>query len=153
WTLRPGRPVLTVSQEFARTASHAAGPRKLRRAPVGPWVIPLPSPPPAAPAGALPAPPTPPPVDRPVAERRPKGTFVGGRLAEPPVPAPADRALESTKLKGAGWVDPFGDGEPGNRACHITVNSIPWSEVWIDGKNTAQHTPLVDYEVDCGLHV
>ena len=36
--------------------------------------------------------------------------------------------------------------------CSITVNSIPWSEVWIDGKNTTQHTPLVDYKVSCGKH-
>jgi len=34
----------------------------------------------------------------------------------------------------------------------ITVNSIPWSEVWIDGKNTTQHTPLVDYQLACGHH-
>ena len=36
--------------------------------------------------------------------------------------------------------------------CSITVNSVPWSEVWIDGKNTTQHTPLVDYKVPCGKH-
>jgi hypothetical protein len=36
--------------------------------------------------------------------------------------------------------------------CSITVNSIPWSEVWIDGRNTTQHTPLVDYKVPCGKH-
>ncbi len=36
--------------------------------------------------------------------------------------------------------------------CSITVNSIPWSEVWIDGKNTSQHTPLVDFKVPCGKH-
>ncbi len=36
--------------------------------------------------------------------------------------------------------------------CSITVNSIPWSEVWIDGKNTSKHTPLVDYKIACGRH-
>ncbi len=36
--------------------------------------------------------------------------------------------------------------------CSITVNSVPWSEVWVDGKNTNQHTPLVDYKVPCGKH-
>src|SRR5439155_1532135 len=30
--------------------------------------------------------------------------------------------------------------------CSITINSIPWSEVWIDGKNTTKHTPVVDYK-------
>jgi serine/threonine protein kinase len=36
--------------------------------------------------------------------------------------------------------------------CAITVNSVPWSEVWIDGKNTSKHTPVVDYKVSCGKH-
>ncbi|HVY36386.1 MAG TPA: hypothetical protein VHM31_00570, partial [Polyangia bacterium] len=45
-------------------------------------------------------------------------------------------------------------GKPAEAAadCSITVNSVPWSEVWIDGKNTTQHTPLVDYKVPCGKH-
>ena len=36
--------------------------------------------------------------------------------------------------------------------CTMTVNSVPWSEVWIDGKNTSQHTPIVDYKIPCGRH-
>jgi hypothetical protein len=36
--------------------------------------------------------------------------------------------------------------------CAITVNSVPWSEVWIDGKNTSKHTPVVDFKVPCGKH-
>jgi hypothetical protein len=36
--------------------------------------------------------------------------------------------------------------------CSITVNSIPWSEVWIDAKNTGKHTPVVDLKVPCGKH-
>ena len=36
--------------------------------------------------------------------------------------------------------------------CSITINSIPWSEVWIDGKNTSKHTPVVDFKVPCGKH-
>ena len=36
--------------------------------------------------------------------------------------------------------------------CSITVNSTPWSEVWIDGKNTTKHTPFVDYKIPCGKH-
>ena len=36
--------------------------------------------------------------------------------------------------------------------CTMTVNSVPWSEVWIDGKNTSQHTPLVDFKIPCGKH-
>jgi PEGA domain len=37
-------------------------------------------------------------------------------------------------------------------ACKMTINSVPWSEVWIDGKNTGSHTPIVDYAVACGRH-
>jgi serine/threonine protein kinase len=36
--------------------------------------------------------------------------------------------------------------------CSITVNSVPWSEVWIDGKNTSKHTPLVEFKLPCGKH-
>jgi serine/threonine protein kinase len=36
--------------------------------------------------------------------------------------------------------------------CSITLGSRPWSEVWIDGKNTNKHTPFADYKIDCGKH-
>ena len=47
-------------------------------------------------------------------------------------------------------VDP--DDSAGGGDCSITVNSVPWSEVWIDGKNTTKHTPVVDFKVPCGKH-
>jgi hypothetical protein len=55
-------------------------------------------------------------------------------------PGGDDGARESPKLADAG-----GD-------CSITINSVPWSEVWIDGKNTTKHTPFVDYKLPCGKH-
>ena len=42
--------------------------------------------------------------------------------------------------------------ESGGGDCSITINSIPWSEVWIDGKNTTKHTPIVDFKLPCGKH-
>jgi hypothetical protein len=36
--------------------------------------------------------------------------------------------------------------------CSITIGSRPWSEVWIDGKNTNKHTPFADYKIPCGKH-
>jgi hypothetical protein len=36
--------------------------------------------------------------------------------------------------------------------CTITIGSRPWSEVWIDGKNTNRHTPFADYKIACGKH-
>ena len=44
------------------------------------------------------------------------------------------------------------DDGAGGGDCTITINSIPWSEVWIDGKNTTKHTPVVDFKVPCGKH-
>jgi hypothetical protein len=44
------------------------------------------------------------------------------------------------------------DAPAGGGDCSITINSIPWSEVWIDGKNTTKHTPFVDYKLPCGKH-
>jgi tRNA A-37 threonylcarbamoyl transferase component Bud32 len=38
------------------------------------------------------------------------------------------------------------------RTCSMTINSVPWSEVWIDGASTGRHTPFVDYEIACGTH-
>ena len=34
----------------------------------------------------------------------------------------------------------------------MTIGSKPWSEVWIDGRNTGKLTPLVDYKLPCGRH-
>jgi hypothetical protein len=59
--------------------------------------------------------------------------------------APADDARPSRRTVAA-------DDSGGGGDCSITINSIPWSEVWIDGKNTSQHTPVVDFKVPCGKH-
>jgi serine/threonine-protein kinase len=37
-------------------------------------------------------------------------------------------------------------------ACTITITSKPWTQVWLDGKDTRRHTPLVGYTVACGDH-
>ena len=29
---------------------------------------------------------------------------------------------------------------------------MPWSELWIDGKSTSRHTPVVDHKIPCGKH-
>ncbi len=36
--------------------------------------------------------------------------------------------------------------------CFIRVGTKPWSEIWIDGRNTKQHTPY-SHGIDCGRHV
>jgi eukaryotic-like serine/threonine-protein kinase len=35
--------------------------------------------------------------------------------------------------------------------CAITVGTRPWSEIWIDGKNTGRHTPYSE-SIGCGKH-
>jgi PEGA domain len=114
----------------------------------------------------------------PVAAAAPKPAAPAPKPAAPAPAAPAETAASaadsSTKHAGGGHhrrgsVTNLGNaaiadedtsdnhivsisGDNGGTDCSITVNSVPWSEVWIDGKNTNQHTPLVDYKVPCGRH-
>jgi hypothetical protein len=44
-----------------------------------------------------------------------------------------------------------GDDDSGGGDCTITVGTRPWSEVWIDGKNTGRHTPYSE-SIPCGKH-
>ena len=41
--------------------------------------------------------------------------------------------------------------EPSAR-CLLTVGSYPWSELWVDGVDTGQHTPVVNLALPCGAH-
>ncbi|HEY7375262.1 MAG TPA: protein kinase [Polyangia bacterium] len=36
--------------------------------------------------------------------------------------------------------------------CRITVGTYPWSEVWLDGRDTGQQTPVVGMPIGCGPH-
>ena len=170
WTLRPGRPVMTVREELAQAASGMPRPRRVKQPSVEPLVVPIPAP--TTPAIAAPPAPTTvpgtavrlpmaPTAESPVVERPQRSPSEAGRIkgAGPHPPGPEHRTVtlrQSTsdlaKHKGSSWVDPFADKETENHGCRITVNSIPWSEVWIDGKNTTQHTPLVDFQIGCGHH-
>jgi serine/threonine protein kinase len=40
----------------------------------------------------------------------------------------------------------------GAAECRITVGSYPWSDLWIDGANTGQQTPVVGLPLSCGPH-
>ena len=53
----------------------------------------------------------------------------------------------SSRTQGSSDEDPSsGGGE-----CTITVGTRPWSELWIDGKNTGRHTPYSE-SIGCGKH-
>jgi hypothetical protein len=91
----------------------------------------------------------------------------GGTIASPPTTprrkkvreAPADDTNGDAfadeapaPKKSRETVSSSDDSAGGGGDCSITINSIPWSEVWIDGKNTTKHTPVVDFKVPCGKH-
>jgi Protein kinase domain len=93
---------------------------------VAPWIVPIPACASGAADGASFATTT---VEPPVAARRP------GRVPRPAIPPPQE--------------DEVVEGD----ACLVSINSVPWSEVWIDGKYTGRHTPFVRVEVGCGVHL
>jgi len=63
----------------------------------------------------------------------------------------ADKAPVAQSAGGA--PDTNGAGATGARGpCQITVGTYPWSELWIDGADTGQHTPVVGLPIACGAH-
>ena len=108
-----------------RVRARTAAKHASSAASVPPWIVPIP----ACASDTMPD--GAPSIDPPVAARR-----------SPRVPRPT--ALPSAAPIAAGLVV----GQP----CAVSVNSVPWSEVWIDGKNTGKHTPFVDVPIDCGAH-
>ena len=69
-----------------------------------------------------------------------------------------DRKARDTvaAAEGAEGGDEAGEAARGDAAeggdCSITIGSRPWSEVWIDGRNTTKHTPFADFKLPCGKH-
>jgi len=97
-----------------------------------------PSPPPGPPAQTHEAVVAPPPPSSPHVPRHKKAHDLGPDDGSDGAAASADDESSPKSDRG-------GD-------CTMTVNSVPWSEVWIDGKNTSQHTPVVDFKIPCGKH-
>ena len=81
--------------------------------------------------------------------RRRRWTRRGGATRKKPrdTVAAADGADSSDDGCRVGQADAAEGGD-----CSITIGSRPWSEVWIDGRNTTKHTPFADYKVPCGKH-
>ena len=42
--------------------------------------------------------------------------------------------------------------DPQGTKCSITIGSYPWSELWVDGADTGQQTPVVALPLSCGPH-
>jgi hypothetical protein len=80
----------------------------------------------------------------------PSPTAVKERPPAPVVAVPVkERAVAAGA--GAGATEGASATDKGG-SCTMTVGSKPWTEVWIDGKNTNRRTPLVDYKLPCGEH-
>jgi serine/threonine protein kinase len=136
-----------------------------RKAPSGGATATAPSTPTAP---GSPAPPQPPEGEPPMTAAR--------SAAEPAAdtPSPAEAAPHSdtvTEQKPAGRgrsrvagaskaaVPPDGEtqaappkGDQPKATCSITIGSYPWSELWVDGADTGQQTPVVALPVPCGPH-
>jgi eukaryotic-like serine/threonine-protein kinase len=52
----------------------------------------------------------------------------------------------------AGGPEPAAPSADQPRDCLLSVASFPWADLWIDGKDTGQRTPVVHYPVSCGAH-
>jgi hypothetical protein len=48
--------------------------------------------------------------------------------------------------------DVKGQGVRVRETCSMTVKTVPWSELWIDGKDTGVTTPVTDHKLPCGKH-
>jgi eukaryotic-like serine/threonine-protein kinase len=73
-------------------------------------------------------------------------------VATPPAPVHVVKRRRPREASLASADDSKAVGDSGSGDCSITIGSRPWSEVWIDGKNTNKHTPFADYKIACGKH-
>ena len=79
----------------------------------------------------------------------------------PPAPAAAPRVAAASaptraapSKKGGRRVAPAAvtRAPAGAKDCLVTIGSFPWAELWIDGKDVGQPTPVVRLPVTCGSH-
>jgi len=136
-----------------------------------------PPPPAAGPPAALPKTATAPvarPMPVPVRERPASSHETNASLREPggPVPellgfdrpaaggqaATAGKPLARARARAASPKEAAPSGIDQAKAgaaateCRITVGSYPWSDLWIDGANTGQQTPVIGLPLACGPH-
>jgi len=69
-------------------------------------------------------------------------------VATAPTPATAPAAVSAAAAAPA--ASPPADASPGT-GCTLRLGTMPWTEVWIDGRNTNAHTPYSE-PIACGKH-
>jgi serine/threonine-protein kinase len=67
----------------------------------------------------------------------------------PPAAHGRTTSAHESRTEAAAAPTPAADGP---RDCAVSVASFPWADLWIDGKDTGQRTPVVHYPVTCGAH-
>ena len=74
--------------------------------------------------------------------------------ATPKPASPPSRSAHGRKRQEATSATPAAQAAaaPQTRDCSLSIASFPWSELWIDGKDTGQRTPVVRFPVTCGEH-
>jgi hypothetical protein len=118
--------LLAIGADAGKTPPPAPPP------PPGPSVIPPSGLSRIEPGAATPSPPAP--------RRRPRAPREETEEEPIATTTPRSRTPAPVEETGAGGTD-----------CAITVGTRPWSEVWIDGKNTGRHTPYSE-SISCGKH-
>ena len=144
--IEPGA-IKKVKATLLALGAPAKAPAPPAPAPAGPVVDPLKNPTASAPSGPGSAAGTGAPAGGPgagappLAHRRPRAREARPEDETAPAPTPTRSTSRGD--------DDSGGSEGGD--CTITVGTRPWSEVWIDGKNTNRHTPYSE-AISCGKH-
>ena len=143
-----------------REPSHAAqAVPAVPRPSSSPVVLPISPPPAPAPSLPVAVAPSPPVATPPVA-----ASALGSAAAAEAAPSGRAHALrvkaeESHAVRLAADDDTSLETElgisakPSPAACSLTLGSSPWASVWLDGRDTGQHTPVVQLSLSCGAHV
>jgi serine/threonine protein kinase len=84
----------------------------------------------------------------------PEGPPPGGerRAAGPSRKAAAPARPSSKAARAAAAVDAAAAAAKAGHDCSLSIATFPWTELWIDGKDTGQRTPVVHLPVSCGPH-
>ena len=89
------------------------------------------------------------PAVKPALALAPAPTRTAPRVAVAPAPTRAAPVRKGAK-RVAPAAAPRAAG--GAKDCLVTIGSFPWAELWIDGKDVGQPTPVVRLPISCGTH-
>ncbi|MEZ4335560.1 MAG: protein kinase [Sandaracinaceae bacterium] len=143
----PGEPAVIANQLVAPTPAPEPTPEPVAE----PTPEPTPEPAPvAAPVAPTPAPAAEPPAPEPARPARPAATETPAR------PRPVRTAEEPSRPRPVRVPQPTAPERPtraaGGNTGTLTINTVPWARVFIDGRDTGRNTPVRDLRVPAGSH-